>query len=94
MINVTIFTKNNCRNCAPVKLYLNDIAPTLENVEFKYENLDEMMPEVRESIIAKYRLQAVPALIFTRNGHEMARTTGITAIDDFLDCLEHARNAK
>ncbi|PGN53888.1 hypothetical protein CN978_29735 [Priestia megaterium] len=94
MINITVFTQNGCRNCEPVKLYLNDITPTLTGVEFKYINLDEVLPEIKESYKAKHRLMAAPTLIFERNGHEMARTTGITAIDDFLDCLEHARNAK
>lgn len=94
MINILVFTKNNCGNCMPAKLFLDDVTPTLENVEFKYKNLDEMMPEVRQSTIDKYRLQSMPAIIFYRNGHEMARTSGPFVIDEFADCLEHARNAK
>jgi len=94
MIEIKVFTQNNCPKCGPVKLFLNDITPTLEGVEFKYINLDEVLPEIKESYKAKYRLMAAPTLIFERNGHEMARTTGITAIDEFLDCLQYAREAK
>jgi len=94
MINITVFSQNGCRNCEPVKLYLNDITPTLEGVEFKYINLDEVLPEVKESYKAKHRLMAAPTLIFERNGHEMARSSGIGSIDSFLDCLQYAREAK
>jgi len=94
MINIIVFTQNGCRNCEPVKLYLNDITPTLENVEFKYVNLDEVLPEVKESYKAKHRLMAAPTILFFRNDHEMARTSGIGSIDEFLDCLQYAREAK
>lgn len=94
MIEIKVFTQNNCPKCGPVKLFLNDITPTLEGVDFRYINLDEVMPEVKESYKAKHRLMSTPTLIFERNGHEMARSSGMPAIESFDDCLEYARTAK
>jgi glutaredoxin len=94
MIEIKVLTKNNCRYCGPTKLFLSEQETVLTNVNIEYTNIDTVLPEVRETIIDKYRMQQAPLIVFLRNGHEMARTSGPTAIEEFEDALEYARTAK
>lgn len=94
MIDVIVFTQDGCRNCGPVKLFLSEKETEVENVSFQYINLSDMTEGARNTYKDKYRLMAAPTLIFERNGHEMARSSGITAIESFDDCLQYAREAK
>jgi len=94
MIDIKVFSKNGCRYCGPVLLFLSEKETELTNATITYTNIDELLPEVRGTVIAKYKIQSAPTLIFERNGHEMARSSGITAIESFEDCLQYAREAK
>jgi len=94
MIDIKVFSKNGCRYCGPVLLFLSEKETELTNATITYTNIDELLPEVRSTVIAKYKIQSAPTIIFERNGHEMARSSGITSIESFEDCLQYAREAK
>jgi len=94
MIEILVFTQNGCRYCGPTKLFLSEQEAVLENVEFKYVHLSDMTEGARNTYKDKYRLMSAPTIIFLRNEHEMSRTSGPTAIEEFADALEYARTAK
>jgi len=94
MIEILVFTQDGCRYCGPTKLFLSEQEAVLENVKFKYVHLSDMTEGARNTYKDKYRLMSAPTIIFFRNEHEMARTSGPTAIEEFEDALEYARTAK
>jgi thioredoxin 1 len=90
MITIKKFEKPGCRPCAVLDVYLNEhdfdsLGVTLEKVD-----VTTLTDEELEAL----KLTSVPTLIFYRNGHEMARSVGLSAIEEFEDCLRQAKEGR
>jgi thioredoxin 1 len=91
MIEIAKFSRPGCRPCAVITNYLDDLAdhPALEGVVIsEYNALN--VPD----LVEKYGLASVPVLIFSRNGIEITRITGMTDQETILDCVKMAREER
>lgn len=81
-------SRPNCRPCAILGNYLEDIAPQLAESGAVVTEHNVM---VERALLEKYEIQSVPVLIFERNGVEVARLSGLVAPQEILDTLEYAK---
>jgi thioredoxin 1 len=91
MIEIAKFFKPNCRPCVIISNYLDDLAdhPALKGVVIaEYNALN--VPD----LVEKYGLSSVPVLIFSRNGIEITRITGMTDQETIVDCVKMAREER
>jgi thioredoxin 1 len=83
------FSKPSCNPCKILSTYLREI--DLEANEAVIEEIDIVeQPEV----IERYNLSGVPTMIFTRNGVEMGRMSGLHSVEEIEEMIMHSREAK
>lgn len=89
IITIKKFSRPGCMPCRVLENYLGDmdlfgLGATLENIDITEH------PEV----ISKYDLSSVPVLVFERNGVEMTRLIGLRPVDEIIDAIMLAKEAK
>lgn len=88
-VKILKFSKPGCRPCTILSSYLREI--DLEANEAVIEEIDIVeQPEV----IDQYNLSGVPTLIFTRNGVEMGRMSGLHSVEEIEDLIIFARESR
>jgi thioredoxin 1 len=88
-VKILKFSKPSCNPCKILSAYLREI--DLEANEAVIEEIDiEEQPEV----IEQYNLSGVPTLIFTRNGVEMGRMSGLHSVEEIEEMITHSREGK
>jgi thioredoxin 1 len=90
MITIKKFEKPGCRPCAVLDVYLNEYDFDSLGVKLEKVDVTTLTDEEREAL----KISSVPTLIFYRNGHEMARSVGLSAIEEFEDCLLQAKEGR
>jgi thioredoxin 1 len=90
MIVIKKFEKPGCRPCAVLDVYLNEY--DFDSLGVKLEKVD--VTTLTDEELAALKISSVPTLIFYRNGHEMARSVGLSAIEEFEDCLRQAKEGR
>jgi thioredoxin-related protein len=64
---------------------------TLENINISDEKIKIGEEELTsEEVIAKFKLQSVPVLIFERSGVEVHRLVGLRPTEEIIDAIEFA----
>lgn len=81
----------NCRPCAVVAQYLTTIADELTQLGAVITEHDVA---AEPQVAAKYGVMSVPVLVVERNGHEMARLTGLVSPAEILDAVQAAKEAR
>lgn len=91
MSNVTIkkLVGNNCKYCAILGNYLSEIDLESEGATLEEINVSDQ-PEVAE----QYGIMNVPVLVFERNGIEISRSVGLVPVEQIVDSIQHAKEAK
>jgi thioredoxin 1 len=84
-------SRPNCRPCAAIANYLEEIAPQLAEQGATVTEHDVM---IERALLEKYEIQSVPVLVFERNGVEIARLNGLVGPDEILDTLQYAKEAR
>ena len=89
-IEITIrkLSKQNCRPCAVLSYAMADISGQLTQANAVVTEHDI---EAELELIDKYGITGVPALIFERNGVEVARLNGMVSAAEILDAVEYAK---
>jgi thioredoxin 1 len=90
MIVIKKFEKPGCRPCAVLDVYLNEHDFDSLGVKLEKVNVDDLP----DGELERLNIRSVPTLIFYRNGHEMARSVGLSAIEEFEDCLRQAKEGR
>jgi len=90
MITIKKFEKPGCRPCAVLDVYLSE--HDFDSLGVKLEKVD--VTTLTDEELAALKISSVPTLIFYRNGHEMARSVGLSAIEEFEDCLRQAKEGR
>jgi thiol:disulfide interchange protein len=90
MITIKKFEKPGCYPCRVLDTYLNE--HDFDSLGVKLEKVD--VTTLTDDEIKALNLTSVPTLIFYRNGHEMARSVGLSAMDEFEDCLRQAKEGR
>jgi thiol:disulfide interchange protein len=90
MITIKKFEKPGCYPCRVLDTYLNEydfdsLGVTLEKVD---------VTTLTDEELAALKISSVPTLVFYRNGHEMARSVGLSAMEEFEDCLRQAKEGR
>ena len=84
--NLQIF-KFSAEWCGPCKMLaktIDEIAPTLENVNFYEVDVDEAETDLLE----KYAIQSVPVMIFFNDGLQVDRVLGARGKSELLSLIE------
>ncbi len=79
--------------CVPCKR----IAPVLEELEEDYEGavkIAKVNVNHDSELAAEYGVQAVPTIIFFKDGEEKSRTVGLTAKEDLAAAIDGLNNAQ
>jgi thioredoxin 1 len=87
-ITLRKLSKSNCRPCAVLTHYLEQIAVDLLALEVE---VDERNVDNEPELAAHYGLTSVPVLIVERNGREVARRVGLTSPEEILDIVKNAK---
>jgi thiol:disulfide interchange protein len=90
MIVIKKFEKPNCYPCRVLDTYLSHY--DFDSLGVKLEKVD--VTTLTDEELAALKISSVPTLIFYRNGHEMARSVGLSAIEEFEDCLRQAKEGR
>jgi thioredoxin 1 len=90
-MNVVIkkFSRKNCNPCKILSAYLREI-----DLEANGAVIEEIDIEEQPEVIDRYNLSGVPTLIFTRNGVEMGRMSGLHSVEEIEEMITHSREAK
>jgi thiol:disulfide interchange protein len=90
MITIKKFEKPGCRPCRVLDVYLSE--HDFDSLGVKLEKVD--VTTLTDEELEALKIRSVPTLIFYRNGHEMARSVGLSAIEEFEDCLRQAKEGR
>jgi thiol:disulfide interchange protein len=90
MIVIKKFEKPGCYPCRVLDTYLSE--HDFDSLGVKLEKVD--VTTLTDEELEALKLTSVPTLIFYRNGHEMARSVGLSAIEEFEDCLRQAKEGR
>lgn len=94
MKNPTIIIRSliryDCQASKAMSHYLNGL---VDAIEAQGCALSEHIVNIEYGLLDRYHLQAaeMPVLVFERNGLEVARLKGVTAPEEILDVLAHAK---
>lgn len=90
MITVKKYYSQTCRPCKILTNWLSEIDLDLHGAVL--ENID--VATLTDEELAQLNISSVPVLTFERNGMEMARKVGLTPVDEIIDLIKYAKEAK
>ena len=84
-------SKPGCRPCAAISHYIDGISEQLAEAG---ATVSEHDIAAEPELIDKYGLQGVPALVYERNGLEVARLNGLVSPQEILDTVKYAKEVR
>ena len=89
LITIKKLSRPGCRPCAALANYLMEI--DIASQDATLENID--ITE-RPEVVDQYGLTSVPVLVFERNGVEINRLVGLRPVDEIIDAIQYAKDAR
>lgn len=90
MITIKKYFSQTCRPCKVLTYWLSEI--DLNQHGATIESID--VATLTDEQLAQLNISSVPTLVFERNGMEMARSIGLTPVDEIIDRIQYAKEAK
>lgn len=90
MITIKKYYSQTCNPCKVLTNWLSEIDLDLHGATI--ESID--VATLTDEALAQLNIPSVPVLTFERNGMEMARSVGLTPVDEIIDRIQYAKEAK
>jgi hypothetical protein len=87
MIEIRKYSRPGCAPCAILANYLGEIDLATHGATLTEINTVDLT----DAELATLKLSGVPALLFLRNGLEVARLTGLHAVEEIVETIELAK---
>jgi thioredoxin 1 len=86
MIQIIKFSADWCGPCKMLKPIWDNLTKTLKDVDFMPVNVDN-----DPDMATRFKIQAIPTLVFIKDGSEVKRITGLVKEAEIIKVIESLR---